>query len=96
MARNDERPYGANRSTDRQTNRPGSRSPGHRGHRDEQPSKGRWNRDDRDRRDAGRGAESASRRPNWTPPEERNRELCRMARANCKNPRHDACPIYEH
>ena len=74
MARNDERPYGANRSTDRQTSRPGSRSPGHRGHRDEQPSKGRWNRDDRDRRDAGRGAESASRRPNWTPPEERNRD----------------------
>ena len=28
--------------------------------------------------------------------QEQNAKLCRMARANCKNPRHDACPIYEH
>jgi superfamily II DNA/RNA helicase len=74
MARNEQRPHGAHRPTDRQPNRPGSRSPGHRGHRDEQPSKGRWSRDDRDRRDQagpGRSADGASRRPNWTPPEER-------------------------
>ena len=24
--------------------------------------------------------------------QEQNAKLCRMARANCKNPRHDACP----
>ena len=29
--------------------------------------------------------------------QEQNAKLCRMARANCKNPRHDACPpVYEH
>lgn len=28
--------------------------------------------------------------------QEQNAKLCRMARANCKNPRHDASPIYEH
>ncbi|MGM1029631.1 MAG: DEAD/DEAH box helicase [Actinomycetota bacterium] len=77
MARNEQRPHGAQRSTDRQTSRPGSRSAGHRGHRDEQPSKGRWNRDDRERRGQsgpGRPTDGASRRPNWTPPEERSRD----------------------
>ncbi len=77
MARNEQRPHGAQRPTDRQTSRPGARSPGHRGHRDEQPSKGRWNRDDRERRGQsgpGRSADGASRRPNWTPPEERGRD----------------------
>ncbi|WP_404312584.1 DEAD/DEAH box helicase [Agrococcus terreus] len=71
MPRPDERPRGARRPNDR-TDRPGSRSPGHRGYRDEQPSKGRWNRDDRDRREG--GDSGASRRPNWVPPEERNRD----------------------
>ncbi|GAA1424734.1 DEAD/DEAH box helicase [Agrococcus citreus] len=77
MARNEQRPHGAQRPTDRQTSRPGTRSPGHRGHRDEQPSKGRWSRDDRERRGQsgpGRPTDGASRRPNWTPPEERNRD----------------------
>ncbi|WP_146792679.1 DEAD/DEAH box helicase [Agrococcus baldri] len=80
MAREDSRPQGARRpNTDRDSSsRPGSRSKGHRGYRDEQPSKGRWNRDERDRRggaqDAGRGGRATSGRPNWTPPEERSRD----------------------
>ncbi len=28
--------------------------------------------------------------------QDRNEKLCRMARANCKNPRRDACPVYKH
>ncbi|WP_405219390.1 DEAD/DEAH box helicase [Agrococcus sp. Ld7] len=74
MARNDSRPTGARRPNDRDADRPGSRSKGHRGFREEQPSKGRWNRDDRDRRDGGArtGGRPSAGRPNWTPPEERN------------------------
>ncbi|MEV7528319.1 DEAD/DEAH box helicase [Agrococcus sediminis] len=73
MARNDQRPQGAHRPNDRSGSRPGSRSPGHRGHREEQPGKNRWSRDDRDRRDQG-GQQGGSRRPNWTPPEERKHD----------------------
>ncbi|WAC67296.1 DEAD/DEAH box helicase [Agrococcus sp. SL85] len=73
MARPDDRPGGARRPNDR----PGSRSQGHRGYRDEQPGKRRWSDEDRDRR-AQRGGpggqQGGSRRPNWTPPEERDRE----------------------
>ncbi|SFS07979.1 Superfamily II DNA and RNA helicase [Agrococcus baldri] len=80
MAHNHSRPQGAHRSNDRDSSsRPGSRSKGHRGFRDEQPSKGRWNQSERDsRRDGGaqggRSGRSSSGRPNWTPPEERNRD----------------------
>jgi superfamily II DNA/RNA helicase len=74
MARNDSRPEGARRPNDRDS-RPGSRSKGHRGYRDEQPSKGRWSRDDRERRD--QGGRTASGRPNWTPPEARDRDARR-------------------
>ncbi|WP_306233116.1 DEAD/DEAH box helicase [Agrococcus beijingensis] len=76
MARNESRPQGAPRSNDRDSNRPGSRSPGHRGHRDEQPGKNRWSRDDRDRRQQSQqgGPQTGSRRPNWTPPEERKHD----------------------
>ncbi|WP_413318257.1 DEAD/DEAH box helicase [Agrococcus sp. 1P02AA] len=73
MPRHDSRPQGAPRSNDRDS-RPGSRSKGHRGFRDEQPSKGRWSRDDRERAQGGR---ASSGRPNWTPPEERNRDAGR-------------------
>ncbi|MFP5251900.1 MAG: DEAD/DEAH box helicase [Actinomycetes bacterium] len=73
MARNDQRPQGAHRPNDRSGSRPGSRSPGHRGHREEQPGKNRWSRDDRDRRDQV-GQQGGSRRPNWTPPEERKHD----------------------
>ncbi|HET8868510.1 MAG TPA: hypothetical protein VFM87_09300, partial [Agrococcus sp.] len=73
MARNDSRPQGARRPNDRDSSsRPGSRSKGHRGFRDEQPSKGRWNRDDRDRREGAQ--QGGSRRPNWTPPGERTHD----------------------
>ncbi|WP_347755833.1 DEAD/DEAH box helicase [Agrococcus sp. ProA11] len=80
MARNDSRPTGARRPNDRDDNRPGSRSKGHRGFREQQPSKGRWNRDDRDRRDGASqrsGGRPGTGRPNWTPPEERNRDTNR-------------------
>ncbi len=73
MAPNDSRPQGARRPNDRDSSsRPGSRSKGHRGYRDEQPSKGRWSRDERDRRDGAQRGDS--RRPQWTPPEERSRD----------------------
>ena len=74
MARQDSRPQGARRPNDRDSSsRPGSRSKGHRGFREEQPSKGRWNRDERDRRDGAAQGGRSSSRPNWTPPEERGR-----------------------
>ena len=28
--------------------------------------------------------------------QDRNEKLCRMARTNCENPRHDTCPVYKH
>ncbi|WP_425842943.1 DEAD/DEAH box helicase [Agrococcus sp. TSP3-2-1] len=73
MAQNSSRPQGARRSDDRPSGRAGSRSPGHRGHRPAQDGdarpKRRWTSEDREQRSQG-----ASRRPNWTPPEERKRD----------------------
>ncbi|MCR8672073.1 hypothetical protein NWP09_13080, partial [Agrococcus sp. HG114] len=75
MPNDQSRPQGARRPDDRASQRPGSRSPGHRGHRpanEDRPAKDRWRRDDRDRRE--QGQQGSSRRPNWTPPEERKRD----------------------
>ncbi|WP_051222473.1 DEAD/DEAH box helicase [Agrococcus lahaulensis] len=76
MAQNPSRPHGARRSDDRASARPGSRSPGHRGHRPAQDGdarpKRRWTSDDREHRE--QRSQGASRRPNWIPPEERKRD----------------------